>query len=81
MQIGDKITNQRYGVNGTDIPIGAIVSYDRFVSVNGVAGFLWEMKVQLRDGKKVLVFDDNSRDYIHGQNGKMTILALPGENK
>lgn len=77
MQVGDKITNQRHGVDGTDIPVGALVRYAGDVGVNGVSGPTWDMEVMMRDGKKVLGFPGCPADqFIHGQNGTMTILHL-----
>lgn len=71
MKIGDKIRNERYGVDGTDIPVGATVGYSC-----GVDGGTITTEVRLRALKKVLGIP-GSDQFLHGQNGPMTILALP----
>lgn len=84
MNIGDKITNQRHGVNATNIPVGATVRYDVFTSANGVSGPTWTMEVRMLGDKKVLGFPNipfgrpgYPDQFVHGQNGSMTILTLP----
>lgn len=81
LRIGDIIVNQRYGVNGTSIPVGARVHYDVFISNNGILGPSWLMEVVECNGKKMLAFpaqSDKTEQYLlNGQQGSMTILSLP----
>jgi len=79
MKTGDRIVNAN-GVNATDIPVGAMVSY-----AHGVDGGSVDTCVCMREGKKVLGIPGVpfSRTgypdlFYHGQNGIMTILSLPG---
>ena len=82
MNIGDKIRNDRHGVNATDIPVGSTVKWDSDVGLNGVSGPTRTMVVAMRNGEKVLKFSDSPvkpgypEQFIFGQFGVMTILDL-----
>ena len=70
MKTGDTIENSG-GVNATDIPVGAVVSYS-----NGICGSSTTTVVRMQDGKKVLGIPGSDLFY-HGQDGKMLITLLP----
>jgi len=82
MKIGDTIENTRHGVNGTDIPVGAVVSYATGVDQKRIN---WTV-VDTHCGKMLCLGDTPSTNHptgqspancIHGQNGPMTIVSLP----
>ena len=76
VKVGDKIENNRHGVNGTDIPVGATVKYEIGVDRGGVPFTVIEV-----DGKKMLDLGPVRKGYptqrSHGQMGPMTVLTLP----
>ena len=77
MTIGTKVENHRYGVSGTDIPIGARVRYYIGVDRGGV-----DFDVEMVDGKKMLdipVMAGYPPLRSFGQMGVMEVISLPDQ--
>lgn len=82
MKVGDVFENRREGVKGTDIPVGAVVSYEigidrgRFpftvVDVPGIGKMLC-----VGDTPQERVGECSPNNCIHGQSSPMTIVSLP----
>lgn len=83
MKIGDVIENSRHGVNGTNIPVGAIVQYATGVDQKVLN---WTVVEVPNIGRMLCLGDKPATNgpancspgnCIHGQNSPMKIVSLP----